>query len=158
MSVAAFRDTISPRTFTPIGFGDPDVANSVIWFRRIFRDSGNNYTLPDWTANPRINTFELPGGGVYKQRNGYNPDTIDLRVELQTVADAASLRSMVGYLYTLILPDPPYSTRGTAKVVHGSVYRYITDVLLTATDASEGLTVRGNYPRVVLSFEMNRLA
>lgn len=155
MVLTRYRDTVDPRPLTPIGYGT--VGGTFVRFRRIFRDSGANWSLPDWQVNPRITRIQIPNGGVYLQRNGYDTDTLTLRVELESVDAAATLRGMTSDLLTLVLPDPPYSTRGTYNWIHTTGYRNIPNVLLSAVDAAEGLTARANYPRVTLTFEMNRL-
>jgi len=154
MSVLAYQDTIDPRPITPVGFGT--VGGTFVAFRRVFRDSGNNWTLPDWSVNPILNRFQIPSGGVYVQRGGYDTDKLNLRCELQNVADAETLRTLTGYVKTLVLPNSPYETLGAYNWVHTAGYRTISNVLLSAIDATEGITVRGNYPRVALTFEVNR--
>lgn len=144
------RDS-DPRTQTPVGFGDP--SGSWVWFRRVFRDGSN---APDWKPNPRIVADPVPMGGVDRQNIGYDPDTLSLRVEVESSADAETLRTLVGTESTLVLPDLQYSGSGTHHQVNGTGYRYFDDVFLASADP-EGSTII-NVFRFVCQFERARTA
>jgi hypothetical protein len=119
---------------TPVGFGD-------VGFTRIFREQGRG-SLPDWAVHPRLARFPVPGGGVIVQNAGYDPDTLELRIEVKDVADAAALRLLVGTENTLVLRDGIWSDDGVFHWTFDSGYRHFTNVLL-ADLAPEGIQLWG---------------
>jgi hypothetical protein len=135
-----------PRDPTPVGFGG-------VLFRRVFVGPTSG-EAPDWLPAPNIIAHKIPGGPLTRRYDiGRGPDTLSLDVEVDSTADAAALRALVGTAGTLTLPAARYDDGdyGTAAgYPDGKAYRTQT-ALLVSVDAS-AITIRQTV-RLSLSFE-----
>lgn len=115
-----------------------------------YRDDGASL-MPDWQANPRVVVRPIPGGSVYRQTTGFDPDTITVIGETQDAKEARDLEALLATADTLTLPAAVGHQEGTYQSILGESYRKYTNTFLAVIEPLGGR--RSGRFRFRLTFE-----
>lgn len=114
---------------TRTGFGGVTVAFA--------RDDGAAL-MPDWLPQPRLVVRAVPGGGVVRQRLGFDPDQLSCVGEVADAADARALWALIGEEGTLTLPQAVGSQAGAVTYEIAQLLQDFPAVTLAALEPLGG--------------------